>query len=493
MEMLRILIGIITAIPVCLYLLAIAPGGVHAGSSTTAPVPGSPSVFIEKLKPKIDEIVMPLLLAERSAGIIVGVYHEGQQFFIGYGRTDLKGDKIPDEKTIFEIGSLTKVFTTLALARKVTEYGVALENPIKILLPPDVKIPQYGPREITLLDLATHYSGLPRMPENYKPADPMDPYKDYTRQRLYEFLAAYALPRPPGAAYEYSNLGSGLLGHTLAVKFGKTYEDLILSELCRPLGLKDTTFVVSEGNRPRFAQGYGPDLDRVPHWQFDVLAPAGALRSTATDVLKFAVANMKGTGSLGAAMNMTHIPRSPAATLDMQTGLGWLIIPKQSYNIIWHNGGTYGFSSFFSFSKEKETAVVVLRNTAAYMNGHTDQVGVSIMKCLLGLPYDTLKLEREVPVNPSVLDSYAGQYEQLGKKSTQALSVKQKLSRRGNRMIMASSPDEETIIYPESETVFFAKGVPAKVRFAREQNGEVTRMFLLTGGEETSWIKKQHQ
>ena len=475
----------------CLPSPAGAAGETAAGTAAATAASGRSQVAATEWRHRIDAIVRPLIETERSAGIVVGVYHQGRRFFAAYGKTDLDSGRAPDEKTIFEIGSLTKVFTTLALARAVTDHGLRLATPVKDLLPPEAKIPRHGTREITLLDLATHYSGLPRMPENFRPADPVDPYRDYTRRELYAFLADYRLPRAPGATYEYSNLGAGLLGHALSLRSGKSYEQLILTGICRPLGLTDTSFVVPPRDLPRFAPGYGPDLNRVPHWQFDILAPAGALRSTAADLLKFAVANMKAPGAWGRAMTLAQTPRFPTPLPEMRTGLGWLVIPKGKYNIVWHNGGTFGFSSFLAFSREKRTAVVVLRNTASYMNGHTDRLGVDIMKCLLGLPVEPMSLEKEIPVAGETLDAYAGNYAEVKRPSGPQPpgTGELRISRRGNRLVMAEGSDEEIILYPAAPAEFFSKGAPVKARFVRESGKEIV-IFILSGTEEERWVKK---
>jgi len=485
MKIQTLLVAFFSVLMSCLPL----PAGAAGGTDSLPPAAASSQVLATEWRPRIDALVRPLIETERSAGIVVGVYHQGRRFFAGYGKTDLEGGRLPDEKTIFEIGSLTKVFTTLALARAVTDQGLRLATPVKDLLPPAAKVPRFGTREITLLDLATHYSGLPRIPENFRPADPMDPYQDYTRRELYAFLAGYRLPRTPGAAYEYSNLGAGLLGHALSLKSGKSYEQLILTGICRPLGLTDTSFVVPHRDLPRFAPGYGPDLNRVPHWQFDVLAPAGALRSTAADLLKFAVANMKASGAWGRAMTQTQTPRFPTSMPEMRTGLGWLVIPKGQYNIVWHNGGTYGFSSFLAFSREKGTAVVVLRNTASYMNGHTDRLGVDIMKCLLGLPGEPISLEKEILVAGENLDAYVGMFAEEKRPNGPQAPGELRISRQGNRLAMTVGSDEEIILYPAAPAEFFSKGAPLKARFVRE-SGKGIVMVILSGAEEEKWVKK---
>ena len=151
---------------------------------------------------------------------------------VGRGRLDQSDPRVPDIDTVFEIGSITKVFTALLLADMVLRGVVAWDEPVARLLPASVHVPRFGERQITLLDLATHTSGLPRMPSNFHPADPGDPYADYTVGQLYDFLDDTMLSRTPGTAYEYSNLGYGLLGHALARRSGSGFEELVRARIC---------------------------------------------------------------------------------------------------------------------------------------------------------------------------------------------------------------------------------------------------------------------
>ena len=155
-------------------------------------------------------------LYKKSVGMVVGIVNSRERKVVAYGKTDLEGDTEVGANTVFEIGSVSKVFTGTLLADAVKRGELRLEDPVSRFLPESVTVPSKDGKEITLLDLATHRSGLPRMPTNFKPADPQNPYADYTVANMYEFLSGYSLTRPVGEAFEYSNLGAGLLGHVLA-------------------------------------------------------------------------------------------------------------------------------------------------------------------------------------------------------------------------------------------------------------------------------------
>jgi CubicO group peptidase (beta-lactamase class C family) len=154
----------------------------------------------------------------QSVGIVVGMIGPDGRKVVSYGALEKGDPRALNGDTVFEIGSVTKVFTSLLLSDMVQRGQVALTDPVSKYLPAGVKMPQRNGKQITLLDLATHTSGLPRIPGNFKPKDPANPYADYSVAQLYEFLASYELPRDIGAQYEYSNLGGGLLGHVTAVR-----------------------------------------------------------------------------------------------------------------------------------------------------------------------------------------------------------------------------------------------------------------------------------
>jgi Beta-lactamase class C and other penicillin binding proteins len=173
-------------------------------------------------------------------------------------------DKRPvDGDTIFEIGSATKVFTSLLLADAVKRGEVALTDPVAKYLPAEVKVPERAGRKITLVDLATHTSGLPSVPSNLAPKNPANPYAGYTVQQLYDFLSTYQLSRDIGAQYDYSNLGVGLLDNALSRRAGVDYETLVQTRITRPLGMKSTSIALSEEQKRRLASGHGGDRARV--------------------------------------------------------------------------------------------------------------------------------------------------------------------------------------------------------------------------------------
>jgi D-alanyl-D-alanine-carboxypeptidase/D-alanyl-D-alanine-endopeptidase len=215
---------------------------------------------------------------------------------------------------------------------------VALTDPVTKYLPAGVKVPEWRGRQITLQDLATHTSGLPRIPSNLAPKDPNNPYADYSVQQPYQFLSGYQLTRDIGAQYEYSNLGGGLLGHALPRRAGMDYEELVRTRICEPLGMKSTGITLSRDMKARLAGGHNQALEGAANWDLPTLAGAGALRSTANDLLSFLAASLGYTKSpLAPAMAAMLAVRRPTGVPGLEIALGWHILSRDGHEIIWHN------------------------------------------------------------------------------------------------------------------------------------------------------------
>ena len=241
---------------------------------------------LEPLQSKIRDLATAGL--GKHAGIVVGILRGGDQWVAGYGSFDA-GQQPPDEDAIFDIGSVTKVFTTLVLAEMVLRGEVALDDPAQKYLPSTLQMPKWRGQEITLFHLATHTSSLPRLPGNLWKTikDQANPYANYQVSDMYEFLSGYKLKRPIGSRVEYSNLGMGLLGHILGLVAGKSYEELVSERILRPLGMNHTSIALSPEQQGRLAPGHTSDGKVTANWDIPALAGCGALRSTAGDVLRF--------------------------------------------------------------------------------------------------------------------------------------------------------------------------------------------------------------
>jgi serine-type D-Ala-D-Ala carboxypeptidase/endopeptidase len=323
-----------------------------------------------------------------SAGLTIGIVQHGERRVFAYGTAK------PD--SIYEIGSITKTFTGLILAQLVQQGVVKLDEPVRQLLPIGA-IAKPPVAEISLLDLITQHSGLPRMPDNFKPSDPDNPYADYHAANLYQFLSAHGLDKVEGAAFLYSNLGVGLLGQALANRAGVPYPTLLAEQVTMPLGMRDTVVTLSAEQQHRFIEGHTAD-HRIAHaWDLEALAGAGAIRSTADDMLTYLEAQLHPEGiarpssshsskarTLPAALTLSHELRADALP-GMQIAFAWLFVSASgSY---WHNGATGGYSSFAFFNPKGDYAGVVLMNTTISATGSfADLVAQHVAERLTGKP-----------------------------------------------------------------------------------------------------------
>jgi CubicO group peptidase (beta-lactamase class C family) len=324
----------------------------------------------------IDSAARKYIQKANSVGLSIGILKDGVITAYEYGETGRDNHQLPNANTLFEIGSITKTFTSTLLAYYVNEGKVKLDDPITKYLPDSVAANKEL-QGITLETLSNHTSGLPRLPTNfeYHSSSTEDPYKDYTKQYLLDYLKTCKLQSKPGKQYAYSNLAVGLLGAILQQVSGKTFEQMVEQIICQPLGMQSTVENLTPVLEKRFVKVYSEDGKETSPWHFDVLAPCGALKSTVNNLLVYAKANMTPVDTkLSKAMELTH--RVTYTQKDLKLGLAWHIITINNVEYYFHNGGTYGCSSFLVFNPEKKLAVVVLSNCGA----STDALGVDIVK-----------------------------------------------------------------------------------------------------------------
>ena len=402
-----------------------------------------------------------------NVGIIVGIINSNGTCYYSYGKTRLSGNQKPNKDTVFEIGSFTKVLTSLLLAEMVQQGQVALEDPIDKFLPSNVRVPERNSKSITLAHLATHTSGLPRMPDNLLPSDANNPYADYTVDQMYEFLSGYKLQRDIGAQYEYSNYGGGLLGHLLALQSGMSYEELFVQRIANELGIPNTRITLTPAMTSSLAKGHAGNIE-VSNWDIPTLAGSGAMRSTAQDMLIFLAANMGLKKSrLYSAMQVTHKQRHQAGSPDMHIGLGWHILTSGNRRIIWHNGGTGGYRSFAGFTKDNHRGAVVLTNSSDSI----DDIGFHLLDNNIPLQ----KRESHNKVEAEILKKYVGKYELVP-------GAIFDIALQNGQLTAQLTGQQRFPIYAKSQTEFFYKVVDAQITFVKDKHGKVIALVLHQSG-----------
>lgn len=290
--------------------------------------------------------------------IVVALINADGTSYYNFGNSKIGGQPV-NEHSIYEIGSITKTFTATLLADEVLKGKMKLDDPAQKYLPKSVHMPMYEGQSITLGHLSDHTSSLPRMPDNFDPADPMNPYADYTEKNLYDFISNCTLTRPIGSEYEYSNLAMGLLGQIVAREANTSYEELMISKIAKPLQMNETKITLDDHMKKNLAYGYAGG-EQVKNWDLPAMAGAGAIRSSTSDLVKYVSAQMDLTKtSLHDAIMLTHQPRHNKAGGNA-IGLNWAIDDIKGHKIINHGGATGGYRAFVAFTDQM--GVVVMTN-----------------------------------------------------------------------------------------------------------------------------------
>ncbi len=327
-------------------------------------------------------LVRSTIEADGCTGVSVGIITPEGRAVMGFGRKDLRMNETPDGDTLYEIGSITKVFTAASLASLIQEGVVALDTPVDTLIPEIQPLPEWEQRRITLEDLSTHTSGLPRMPSNFFNLWQVlymeairDPYARYTCEDMFQYLRDCHLTSKPGEQYEYSNLGVGLLGYSLSRVSRMSYEDMVRQRVLEPLEMQDTAISLTGNQKKRMACGYADYWHTgslcvglpVRGWHArECFQGAGMLRSTVNDLMKFMEANMGlSDTALKPILELTHAKRHDIRD-KLSIGLGWHRSQPENIQgaVLWHNGATGGFRSFLGFSPTGGVGVVALSNSS---------------------------------------------------------------------------------------------------------------------------------
>ncbi|HUF29939.1 MAG TPA: serine hydrolase [Gemmatimonadaceae bacterium] len=397
-----------------------------------------------------------------TPGMVVGVVDSSGSHFFSAGSTSMRGGNAVDEQTIFEIGSVTKLFTTLLLTAMASRGEVELDEPVSALLPDSVHVPQRD-SVITLRMLALHRSGLPDLPPNWVSPDSANPYAAYDSVQLYAFLRDYSLPRAPGTRFVYSNLGSGLLGFALARHARMSYEELLRARVLEPLGLRRTGISRDSAALLRSARGH-TESGETPDWQFDALAGAGALRSTAADLAVLLRAIIDRHSQVDSAIALT-LPTTS------RTALGWNVRRETGSTILYVGGRTGGFRSFIGVNLSARRGVVALTNSGMGVDDlgfHmlTRSTPLIVVRESITLPFDSLR-------------SYVGEYA-----STAGQPVLVRLD--GNQLVAQVGGLGHANIYPSKTDEFFARLANVQLAFTRDGTGRVSGLTLYVNGRGTA-------
>ncbi len=424
----------------------------------------------QTLEAEANAFAQPLIDGDRVMGVSVGVIAGGEQATVHLGHV-AEGQPVADDETLYEIGSISKVFTGVLLADAVAHDKVSLDTPVDKLLPEGVTMLTRDGHVITLKHLATHRSGLPRLPTNMTELASDNPYAKYDSVRALEFLKGYQLPRLPGEKLEYSNFATSLLGFLLCEKAGQSYEECLHEKITSPLKMTATTVTLDAASRAKLATPHDASVQPTSTWEFADMPGAGGIRSNMADMLKFAAANLKPPeNELGEAIELAWKQHEPASRGEFAMGLGWHIAGDGSTR--WHNGGTGGYRSMMFVSRKLGIAVIVMANTAS---DAIDPTAERLFQKLAGMNVEPLKFEQEVIVDDKTTQRYVGKYQLVPSFVFDVNVVDGKL--------MVGITNQPTLqVFAKSPTTWFYKVVDAEITFQDERDGKAQQLELLQNG-----------
>ncbi len=430
----------------------------------------------------VQKAAAPLVENRVADGLSVG-YIEGKHYGIVHlGSSDRAGKKA-DNLTVYELGSVSKVFTGLLLADAVARGDIELNEAADVANPAGIRLPSRDDRTINWIDLSIHRSGLPRLPANLPLTNLTNPYRDYNSKRAAAFLNQYELPRQPGESQEYSNFGVSVLGYLVAQKAGKTYQQLLRERIAKPLRMTDCTVSLSSDQRKRFATPHDKFGSAVRPWTFADLPGAGGVHATMRDMMRFARAQLTPPeGTLGDAIELAWKQQSDADTSGAAMGLGWMIAGDGQTR--WHNGQTGGSHSALFINRELNCAVVILCNTA--VTNEVDQLAMQLVKKAAG---------QEVILEPNATSDNESGDMTIDAKLRKRLVGRYQLTpsfifdvrdRDGHLMVgITNQPTQE--VYPDSATRWSYRGVDATLEFKLTKTGPARSLvFHQNGAKQTA-------
>jgi serine-type D-Ala-D-Ala carboxypeptidase/endopeptidase len=451
-------------------LLALSVAFLGMGSSLASAAIGAEP----DLRQRVDRLVTPYIEHEVVVGMTVGVLAEGRQWVAGYGRLSAGQDQPPDGETVYEIGSISKVFTGILLGDAVARRELTLQQAVGELLPGEPGNLAKDEQPVQLWHLATHTSGLPRLPNNMRPTDLANPYADYSVEQLHACLKAVELSHVPGEKADYSNLGMGLLGHLLAQKAGLSYERLVTERIAKPLGMNSTGIELSASMRERLAPPHSADGLLPPNWDLPTLAGAGALRGTANDLLRLLAAHLDPPqGELAEALDLAwKIHWEPKDNPSFAMGLGWHV--ARDGHSRWHTGQTGGYHGIVFVSRQLKTAVVVLANTAT---GEVDRLAEDVFRMLAGAEVEPREFVPAVEVAADVMRRYVGRYA-LAPEFHLTVTLEE------DRLMVQATGQPAARVFPKTDTQWFYKVVNAQLTFQTDEQGRCQGLILHQSGRE---------
>lgn len=417
-------------------------------------------------------------LADQGVGLLA-VQVQGEQVdIVAQGLAHADTAPALRDDALFEIGSITKTFTALLLADAVVRGQLALTDAVQDVLPPGVPLVDAAGDAIRWIDLATHRSGLPRLPANMAPSTPADPYNEYREAELLAFLKGFKPVVARGARFEYSNLGVGLMGYALGRAARSDYPQQLTTRVLQPLGLTDAYLALPGRRFDRLATGHDAQRRPVAHWHLDVLAGAGALVMSGAALARYAQAAIGVVDSpLREAFALAEREHAPGLSAINPIGLAWNLAPLNGRRVLNHDGGTAGFSSSLWLDPARRRATAVLANAAVEVN----DLALHLLDDSVPAKDFSTTRQPTIALSPEQLAPLAGVY---------ALrpDLKLTLSVRGDQLWAQASRQGAFPLFASAPRRFFAKLTPLQIEF--DDAPTPAALTLQQGGQSLRFVRE---
>lgn len=427
---------------------------------------------------ELESIVEQRLAGDRS-GACVAVARIGERTESTYFCADPNARVRVDKDSRFEIGSISKAMQGVLIARLVEQRRLALDEPLADLLPEDARVPMHGDEPIRLIDLVTHTSGLPRLPMSLLASgyDPANPYADITTGRLLDALADVELSGPPGEAMTYSNFGAMLVSVAIVHRTGTDLGELFEQELFGPLGMTETSLSGAT------VQGHDARGNPVPNWDFaDNVAGVGAIRSTLPDMIRWTAA-IQGRHDGPLASTFARAREVLRQVGDEHVGWGWFHVPVGDRRVVWHNGGTGGFSSSLAFDPETDVGAVVLSDTSLVEYGGLDDLALHLVDAQV--PLQSPRVPATLPDDLS-LDDYIGVFDLMDGDEPFMGGFELRFFVDGETLMLEASTPEMTqppvSLDHEADERFVQPALRLEIAFVRDEDGQVSSLDFQQAG-----------
>lgn len=409
------------------------------------------------------------LSGDRTGTCIAAAVIE-QTVATAYVCADPKTARPFDERTAFEIGSVTKTMTAALLAQLILKGEITLDDPLAKLLPPGATAPTFAGEPILLKHVVTHTSGLPALPGRIAPTDMRNPYATLTEKQLLDSLAEAKLASRPGTKFAYSNFAMMVLSYALAKRAGKDFESLLAERLLAPLQMKDS-YVSRKPEGVRLAPGHMSNGLATLNWDFpNDMAGVGGVRATLGDMVRYAQAQLRPPkNELGRAIALTQqeVIEVPGARVAMN----WFLAPGEGPASLSHGGGTGGYGALVIVDRRTNRGVVLLSDTALNEAGALEAIGLHLIdpKRPLGEP------RRVATPQPALLDALAGRY-----RLSSGLGMV--LRRKDDALTIQADGQPEFAMGYDSAGDFYALLFDALLRPVRRNDGSYTFTWHQLGG-----------